>query len=612
MARHRSGYISMVLLALAPCFAQGQPQSAQDVLDLARRASGAGALADIRVLRATGRETYAGLEGGWRTAQDLRDGRFSSTSDFKAYRTADVFDGAVRWRQDRSGGVHPLDAPFSRRKTRTDAWLARRGYLLPGADGAVLSLPSDRTTGGQHFIGITATPPGAEPIELWFDLESHLLVRTVRQLPLDVEVTQYGAYRAFKGMQLPFRISTANEDGTNEDSVEVERYDAAPVSDEFRRPVAPRDADLSVASTTSASANRSFVIEARVNDQGPFGFILDTGGHDILTPAALHALGLEAVGHARSGGAGEGTLDEQVVRIDKLQIGSATMRDQFFAVLPLDYGTTERDPHPPLAGIIGLELFERLIVRLDYRHGALTVLPAAQSVACRGTTVSLFWDDDMPLAHGTIDGTPGVVAVDTGNGGSTVVQGIWASQNGMASQLKRGLETVSFGAGGASRNWASLGHRVTLGDAEIADTELRYAEDRRGAFSSRTEAGNVGYNVLANFTVTFDYARREMCLEPVPGFVAPPLNRSGLRVVKTERNSFTVVQVAPNSPGASAGFREGDSIRGIDGRSAADLSYDDVFDLLRGAPGTRISFDVIRGTEKLQPLVVLEVPTQSK
>jgi carboxyl-terminal processing protease len=73
-----------------------------------------------------------------------------------------------------------------------------------------------------------------------------------------------------------------------------------------------------------------------------------------------------------------------------------------------------------------------------------------------------------------------------------------------------------------------------------------------------------------------------------------------------------VAQVAANSPGAAAGLREGDVILAIDGRSATDLSYDDVFDLLRGAPGTRINFDVLRGAEKRHPVIVLQVPSLSQ
>jgi carboxyl-terminal processing protease len=98
-----------------------------------------------------------------------------------------------------------------------------------------------------------------------------------------------------------------------------------------------------------------------------------------------------------------------------------------------------------------------------------------------------------------------------------------------------------------------------------------------------------------------------MCLERVPGFEPPPPDRSGLRVVKTERNSFTVVQVAAHSPAASAGFREGDLIVAINDRAAATLSYDDAFRLFRGLPGTRLTFDVIRASERMRLVVALRI-----
>ena len=72
------------------------------------------------------------------------------------------------------------------------------------------------------------------------------------------------------------------------------------------------------------------------------------------------------------------------------------------------------------------------------------------------------------------------------------------------------------------------------------------------------------------------------------------------------------MQVARDSPGAVAGIHEGDVIRAIDGHSAAELSYADVFDLLRGAPGTPISFDVVRGAQKLRTVVVLQIPRLSE
>jgi len=167
---------------------------------------------------------------------------------------------------------------------------------------------------------------------------------------------------------------------------------------------------------------------------------------------------------------------------------------------------------------------------------------------------------------------------------------------------------VSFGNGGESRNWVSLGHRVALGPAEVAGAKLRYAEDSAGAFSSRTEAGNAGYEVLANYVVTFDYGRGRMCLEPSPGFTPPPLSRTGISLRRSEPGAFSVVLVRDGSPGADMGVKAGDKVVSIGGRPVSTLTSIEVAKLLRSPPGTPITFGLTRGNQTLTVSVVLADP----
>ncbi|MFP3786838.1 aspartyl protease family protein, partial [Burkholderia sp. SIMBA_024] len=44
--------------------------------------------------------------------------------------------------------------------------------------------------------------------------------------------------------------------------------------------------------------NNHVFVDVRVNGRGPFPFLLDTGGHDILTPQTARALGLDVIGQA--------------------------------------------------------------------------------------------------------------------------------------------------------------------------------------------------------------------------------------------------------------------------------------------------------------------------
>ena len=186
-----------------------------------------------------------------------------------------------------------------------------------------------------------------------------------------------------------------------------------------------------------------------------------------------------------------------------------------------------------------------------------------------------------------------------------MVQAEWARRNGLADDLKRGLETVSYGAGGESRNWASR-----LGTIEIAGEVLehqvgRYAEDRAGSFSSITEAANIGTDVLANFALDFDYRASTIRFERRPGRAAPPFSRSGLRAYKEDASAFVVALVTPGSPAAEAGIARGDRIVSVDGVPAARLGGDALYAKNTQPAGTVVEFGVARGKETRRVAVTL-------
>ena len=574
--------------------------AAPDVLTQARSAAGGVAWERVPALQAQGRITASGLNGTWSRAEDLSRGRWAVREDLGVFRSASGDDGQHRWRQDASGGVHSLNGAYSLRAAITDAWLTRRGWLRADVAGASLSPITRRSDEGHDFDVLRATPKGGEPVDLWFDAHSHLLARTVRELPISLQTVRYADYRRVAGLQLPFRIETRDSSSSDVETVQVdgwriERHVAAPA---YAAPTPPDDTLLQAETTVPLEIDGMVVVQARVNGRA-FDFILDTGGHNILTPDAVRSLGLQPVGAGASGGAGEGSLSEQYVRVEQLQIGDASMRDQHFYVLPLQYGTVERGERAPLAGILGLEIFERFFVRLDYPAKTMTLRKLGNAEArIAGTPVPIRFDDDMPLLDGRIDGVPGVIALDTGNSGTTVVQGVWARQHGLAERLKQGIETVSYGAGGASPNWASRLQSLEIGGHVIERPLARYAEDRAGAFSSRTEAANIGTDILATFVLHIDYRAGVIGFERRPGISAPPFNRAGLRAYKESAESFRVAVVTPDSPAARAGVSRDDRIIAVDGVPAARLSGRQLFDKLIQPVGTELHVTLKRGSEE--------------
>jgi hypothetical protein len=592
----------------APASPPSSAVGAARVLASAREAYGDTDLRYSGVLVEKGTEQSSGLTGRWRLAVDSSTGRMHETVDYGVYQLAETWDETHHWRQDHSRGVHPLNSAFARANAISEMWLARRGFLRTGAEGARIEYLTSRQADGRRYERLRATPKGGQPIELWFDRESALLARSVWVMPIEVTTVRYDDYRRVGTTMVPFRV-IRQEGDTDPERITVDRVELPPqpAADEFAPPRTPDDSTVAgEAATVRITYDGDVVVEAMLNGRGPFGFILDTGGHDILTPDAAKALGLLGMGAGSSGGAGAGTLPEQYTRVRQVDIGAATLRDQSFIIVPLQFDTVEQGAKSPLAGILGVELFERFAVELNYGAQTLTLRPLHGAPLGHGVPVAITFTDDQPILSAKINGMSGDNGLDTGNSGSLVVQGRWARSHGLAQQMRKGLLTAGFGAGGVSKNWASRT------DLELAGITFRhiaahYSEDVAGAFSSRTEAGNIGNEIYEHFILSFDYGRGTVWFDP-----AHPqpqrqyvYSRAGISVYKESPDAFTVASVLPRGPAAEAGIETGDLIVAVNGMPATVLSGWDFRRMVREPSGTKVGLGFTRNGQKRSTTVTL-------
>jgi len=368
-----AGLMAASLGLIAPVQSPAAPaDDPQAILASARSAAGRLDLSGIRV--ESGTETASGLTGRWRKSIDLESGRTRTVADFGVFRTTEVWDGKNYWRQDKSGGVHALNSPFAQENNLTEAWLASFGYLKLDAAGAKLERLADGVERGIRFAIVRATPRAGQSVDLWFDTTTHQLQRTVQIMTTYTKTVTYDGYRGRSG--IPLASTTTTEDGVDADRdvIHIENVSPAKSARDFVRPHPVDDFSIAGGKTTlPIEFDGDVIVEAKLNGQGPFAFILDTGGHDIVTPEASTLLHLKPVGAGASGGSGEGTMPLQFAQVDRLEIGGATLRNQSFTVIPLPVDTTERGARPPLAGILGLEMFERFAVRLDYGKKTLSL-----------------------------------------------------------------------------------------------------------------------------------------------------------------------------------------------------------------------------------------------
>ena len=318
----RTGLAAIAILGFGPRAIAQQPPSraVERILTSARLAYGAQNWTRSTVLAETGTDHSSGLNGRWQSVQDMPTGRMRVTENFGVFQTADAWDGLHHWRQDHSGGVHDLNSSFAQSRSTTEEWVARLAFLRPDAGGArILSLGTQRAD-GQAFQTLRADPPGGQSVELWFDPKTDLLARTQWIMPTTLLTIRYEDYRKVNGTMVPFTIITQEED-SHPDTLNVDHAEFRTRRDDDFVPLqTPDDSTVAGGVTTVPLHKEGFVVfEAKLNGKGPYSFILDTGGHDILSVEAAKTLGLKPVGAGEGGGSGAGKVSVQYTRVDRVR-----------------------------------------------------------------------------------------------------------------------------------------------------------------------------------------------------------------------------------------------------------------------------------------------------
>jgi hypothetical protein len=256
------------------------------------------------------------------------------------------------------------------------------------------------------------------------------------------------------------------------------------------------------------------IVDASLDGAAPTPFILDTGGHDILTAREAARRGLRLAGAGKSYGAGSGSTPTRFTRIGSLALGTARLGPQPFTVLALDLGTT-RAPNGrtvPVAGILGLEIFERFVVTLGPRSASFARVSALRA---RCHDMPLAFTGDMPLVTAYVDGARGVFGIDTGNNQDPILFAHFLREHGISTEGAADGQMAASSVGGSM----ALAHaRITqleLGPTVFKNIAVEVSSMRSGTLSTRSEAGNIGLSLLARFaSVTFDYRHHRMCVEP--------------------------------------------------------------------------------------------------
>lgn len=538
-----------------------------------------------------------GLTGESTQTVDLTTGAYVEHLDTGFLHTAKGFDARTPWTRDVSGATTPEQGGDQARLAVSAAYRNANLWWRKGLAGARIEYVGRETLAGTPADHLLVKPRGGVRFDAWFDQRTHLLLQIAEPQMFFHTRTVFSEYRRESGVMLAH--SVLEDPGTGKAGYEhltlrTVSFGPARPLDIYARPRTPPTRVTLAHGATSSSVpfrllNNHIYVEGRVNGRGPYTFIVDTGGHTLLSPKVVAEAGLRATGNAPESGAGAKLSSTGFVPVRTISIGAVEMHDQVAFATGIYTPDIEGIP---VDGMVGFELFRRLIVRIDYGRKILTFTePGHASFSDAGIAVPFVFYTHLPFVRGRIDNIPATFDIDTGSRSELDVTSPAVIRYHLRERYPQGVRAVTgWGVGGPSQSYVVRLHSVTLGAVTVNAPVADLSDAARGSFSDPNFDGNIGSGFLKQFVVTFDYGHQMMYLrriEPTPPDVGD-FDRSGLWI-NAAKGGYIVTYVAAGSPAAEAGLHAGDVILALDGRPGRAEELSNARELLRARPaGTRV------------------------
>lgn len=349
-------------------------------------------------------------------------------------------------------------------------------------------------------------------------------------------------------------------------------------------------------------------VQARINNAPPMWFYLDSGASSafFIDVRRARMLGLKLEDRVlRGGGAGPNTYESALTRGVSISLGALTFKDESAAVMAL--ASIEEQIGRPLDGLVGIGLFVRYVVEIDYAGKKVRLYdPLTYTYSGKGECIPLTLRDGHFFIPATIEmpGRPslnGQFLLDTGGCMVTAILTTpFAQSNNLpATPQKRILDRSLSGLGGETQFLVSRALSFTIGTSVIRAPLIYMSEDKGGALASSEYDGVIGTEILRRFKMIFDYRHGRLILERNAHYYEPvEYDMSGIsfRAYGDHLRTFRIYQVLENTPAAEAGLRVGDELLSVDDTAAIGLTLEKIIQMLK-VPGREYKLSIRRARE---------------
>lgn len=354
--------------------------------------------------------------------------------------------------------------------------------------------------------------------------------------------------------------------------------------------------------------NNLIILPFMMNDSTQVKFIVDTGvRHTLITKKSyLDSLDLQYGRKYRLMGADkESFVDAQLVHGLNYDFGPVEAVLQTALVLEEDYFDLGKSLGIPIDGILGMDLFMRYVVKVDYEINVMTLIEPN-----RFKPSNSFQELDIEL----IQGKPYINVMTQLDNGEVIANRLLVDCGASLSLmldmnsddrivLPEKYIHGTFGQvlGGDLEAYVGRVNFLALNSFTFNDVVTNFQMPFWVDTISNSN-GLIGGGILNRFDVIYDCVHRKMYLRENQNYYEPfAPDRSGLhiRLQGNSFNQFIIADVIPDSPADAAGIQTGDLILRCNGKPIQRLSLDYINDTLQSEPATIVRLTLLRDGEEV-------------
>lgn len=360
------------------------------------------------------------------------------------------------------------------------------------------------------------------------------------------------------------------------------------------------------------------IIPVTINGNGPFNFVLDTGiGIMLITdPSLTDSLHLKNLRTLRITGFGEGDELSAYVSPSLIAgIGNNIYGEVSAAILKKDAFNLSSYTGIPIHGLIGYELFNSFIVKINYYTSTLRLYsPSVRYVPRKGYKIPITIEDHKPYLTADISTTPGKetkvkLIIDTGAGHPISLETDSFSQPYKV-PVPNIRANLGVGLTGAINGYMARIPYIKLGKYQLKNIISAFPDykDAAGKFTSVNRNGNMGNTILRRFHVVFDYNSHCIYLKPNPRFRESfEHDMSGIELAQSppDYKRLYIARIEPGSAAEEAGLREDDVILSVNLKPVNEMGMEEIYDLFRSGNKRSLVLRVLPHGASQTELVVL-------